>query len=114
MLIRILHCPTCQSAEIVRHGQTRQSKQRYRCREQRCASRAFLLPFGEQLLEDIPLLALIMASATPADDVPGRSTYTPEELEVWGPHPACRVAESGRRGDRSPIVDQKQMLRGLR
>jgi transposase-like protein len=28
---------------MVRHGQTRQGKQRYRCREQPCASRTFLL-----------------------------------------------------------------------
>ena len=28
---------------MVRHGQTRQGKQRYRCREQRCAGRTLLL-----------------------------------------------------------------------
>ena len=32
--------------------------------------------------EDMRDEALIMASATPADDVPGRSTYTTEELGV--------------------------------
>src|SRR5437899_3557452 len=30
----------------VRHGQTRQGKQRYRCREQRCAGRIFLLDYS--------------------------------------------------------------------
>jgi transposase-like protein len=31
---------------IVRHGQTKQGKQRYRCREQRCAGRTFLLDYS--------------------------------------------------------------------
>ena len=30
----------------VRHGQTRQGKQRYRCREQCCADRTFLLDYS--------------------------------------------------------------------
>ena len=38
-----LHYPHCQGTDIVRHDQTRQGKQRYRCREQRWAGRAFLL-----------------------------------------------------------------------
>jgi transposase-like protein len=43
MILQLLHCPHCQGTDIVRHGQTRQGKQRYRCREQRCAGRTFLL-----------------------------------------------------------------------
>src|SRR2546426_11494246 len=43
MILQVLHCPNCQGTDIVRHGQTRQGKQRYRCREQRCAGRTFLL-----------------------------------------------------------------------
>jgi transposase-like protein len=46
MIIQLLHCPHCQGTEIVRHGQTRQGKQRYRCREQRCAGRTFLLDYA--------------------------------------------------------------------
>ena len=46
MIIHVLHCPNCQGADIVRHGQTRQGKQRYRCREQRCAGRTFLLQYS--------------------------------------------------------------------
>jgi transposase-like protein len=42
MILQALHCPHCPSTDIVRHGQTRQGKQRYRCREQRCAGRTFL------------------------------------------------------------------------
>jgi transposase-like protein len=43
MLIPILHCPHCQGTDIVRHGITRQGKQRSRCRELRGAGRTFLL-----------------------------------------------------------------------
>src|SRR5712691_10790720 len=43
MILHVLHCLHCHGTDIVRHGQTRQGKQRYRCREQRCAGRTFLL-----------------------------------------------------------------------
>jgi len=46
MIIQVLHCPHCQGTDIVRHGQTRQGKQRYRCREQWCAGRAFLVEYS--------------------------------------------------------------------
>ena len=46
MILQVLHCPHCQGTDIVRHGQTRQGKQRYRCREQHCASRTFLLDYS--------------------------------------------------------------------
>ena len=48
MIIEVLHCPNCQGTDIVRHGQTRQDKQRYRCREKRCAGRTFLLDYTYQ------------------------------------------------------------------
>ena len=46
MIVQVLHCPHCHGTDIVRHGQTRQGKQRYRCREQRCAGRTFLLEYS--------------------------------------------------------------------
>src|SRR5437764_1098309 len=55
MVIQVLHCPYCQSTDIVRHGTTRQGKQRYRCRtspDQRRKDTVFLQlkellePFG--------------------------------------------------------------------
>jgi transposase-like protein len=46
MILQLLHCPHCQGTDIVRHGKTRQGKQRYRCREQRCARRIFLLHYS--------------------------------------------------------------------
>src|SRR5215472_16127404 len=32
MITQVLHCPYCQSTDIVRHGTTPEGKQRYRCR----------------------------------------------------------------------------------
>jgi transposase-like protein len=46
MMLQVLHCPHCHGTDIVRHGQTRQGKQRYRCREKRCAGRTFLLEYS--------------------------------------------------------------------
>src|SRR5919108_4908759 len=46
MMLQVVHCPHCHGTDIVRHGQTRQGKQRYRCREQRCAGRTFLLDYS--------------------------------------------------------------------
>jgi transposase-like protein len=45
MILHVLHCPHCHGTDIVRHGQTRQGKQRYRCREHSCAGRTFLLDY---------------------------------------------------------------------
>src|SRR5499426_4804492 len=46
MIIPVLPCPNCQGTDIVRHGKTRQGKQRYRCREKGCAGRTFLLEYA--------------------------------------------------------------------
>jgi transposase-like protein len=46
MILQILHCPHCHGTAIVRHGTTRQGKQRSRCREQHCAGRTFLLDYS--------------------------------------------------------------------
>jgi transposase-like protein len=43
MIIQWLYCPHCQGTDIVGQGQSRQGKQRDRCREQRWAGRTFLL-----------------------------------------------------------------------
>ena len=47
MVLQVLHCPHCQGTDIVRHGMTRQGKQRYRCRQ--CLAgrgRTFLLEYS--------------------------------------------------------------------
>jgi transposase-like protein len=46
MILHVLHCPHCQGTDIGRHGHTRQGKQRYPCREHRCARRTFLLDYS--------------------------------------------------------------------
>jgi transposase-like protein len=46
MIIQVPHCPNCHGVDIVRHGKTRQGKQRYRCREHHCAGRTFLLDYS--------------------------------------------------------------------
>jgi transposase-like protein len=46
MILQAFHCPHCHGTDIVRHGHTRQGKQRYCCREQRCAGRTFLLDYS--------------------------------------------------------------------
>ena len=48
MIIQVLHCPHCQSTDMVRCGNTRQGKQRYRCRECREGrGRTFLLDYSD-------------------------------------------------------------------
>jgi len=46
MILQVLHCPHCHGTDIVRHGRTRQGKQRYRCREKCWARRTFLLDYS--------------------------------------------------------------------
>ena len=46
MILHVLHCPHCHGTDIVRHGRTRQGKQRYRCGEPPCAGRTFLLDYS--------------------------------------------------------------------
>jgi transposase-like protein len=45
MILQVLHYPHCHGTDSVRHGQTRQGKPRYRCREQPWAGRTFLLDY---------------------------------------------------------------------
>jgi len=45
MIMQALHCPNCQGTNIIRHGKTRQGKQRYRCQETLCKGGTFLLDY---------------------------------------------------------------------
>ena len=45
MIMQVLHCPHCQGTDIIRQGTTRQGKQRYRCQENSCKGRTFLLDY---------------------------------------------------------------------
>jgi transposase-like protein len=47
MIIQVLHCPSCQETDIVKHGLSPEGKQRYRCRA--CLEgrgRTFLLEYS--------------------------------------------------------------------
>ena len=44
--MQVLHCPHCQGTDIIRHGKTRQGKQRYCCQETVCDGRTFLLEYS--------------------------------------------------------------------
>jgi transposase-like protein len=46
MIMQVLHCPNCQGTDIIRHGKTRQGKQRYRCQETLCNGGTFLLDYS--------------------------------------------------------------------
>jgi transposase-like protein len=46
MVTQVLHCPSCQGTDIVRHGKTPQGKQRYRCRQCLARGRTFLLDYS--------------------------------------------------------------------
>ena len=46
MIMQVLHGPNCQGTHIIRHGTTRQGKQRYRCQEMLCNGRTFLLDYS--------------------------------------------------------------------
>src|SRR5262245_58373727 len=45
MILQVLHCPNCQGTNVIRHGTTRQGKQRYRCQETLCKGATFLLDY---------------------------------------------------------------------
>src|ERR1700730_7956328 len=65
MVLQVLYCPHCQGTDIVRHGTTRQGKQRYRCRTCPDHGRTFLLeyayacqsPAADRRVVDMPLNA---------------------------------------------------------
>ena len=46
MIMQVLHCPYCQGTDIIRHGKTRQGKQRYCCQETVCDGRTFVLEYS--------------------------------------------------------------------
>src|SRR5213080_3004114 len=46
MILQVLHCPNCQGTNVIRHGTTRQGKQRYRCQETLCKGGTFLLAYN--------------------------------------------------------------------
>ncbi len=43
-----VHCPHCESDQVVKRGKTRDGKQRYRCQNEACAHRPFLLEYSDR------------------------------------------------------------------
>jgi transposase-like protein len=46
MLFQILDCPNCHGTDIVKHGKSPEGKQRYKCRENVCNGRTFILDYA--------------------------------------------------------------------
>ena len=42
----MLHCPNCYGTDIVKHGKSPEGKQRYKCRENVCNGRIFILDYA--------------------------------------------------------------------
>ena len=40
-----VHCPICHTENVIQFGKTRQSKQRYRCRNKKCEKNTFLFDY---------------------------------------------------------------------
>lgn len=45
MILSPLHCPTCHSTDVVKHGKTADGKQRFLCRNPDCAQQTFLTTY---------------------------------------------------------------------
>jgi hypothetical protein len=107
MIIQVLHGPHCQGTDIVRHGNTRQGKQRYRCRACRQGrGRTFLLDYSyagqsPEIKEQIVKMAMnasgirdtarvLHVSTNTVDVLPGMNTgastsAAPSPIEGSGP-----------------------------
>ncbi len=46
MVLEPIHCPTCDSTDIVKHGKTAEGKQRYKCRNPECTRHSFVLEYS--------------------------------------------------------------------
>jgi Transposase and inactivated derivatives len=46
MVLEPILCPDCQSAEVVKHGQSAGGKQRYLCRNPECRRRTFIRQYS--------------------------------------------------------------------
>jgi transposase-like protein len=45
MVLEPIHCPSCNSIEVVKNGKSAAGKQRYRCRNPQCQRCSFILDF---------------------------------------------------------------------
>jgi transposase-like protein len=48
MAFELIHCPTCDGGDVVKHGKTSDGKQRFRCQNPLCESVTFLRTYTYQ------------------------------------------------------------------
>lgn len=48
MVLEPVHCPECDSINVVKHGKSAAGKQRYCCRNVDCSRRSFILEFSKR------------------------------------------------------------------
>jgi insertion element IS1 protein InsB len=48
MVLEPVSCPTCQSIDVFRHGQSAEGKSRYRCLNPNCERNTFILDYSYQ------------------------------------------------------------------
>ena len=46
MVLEPIHCPECETTDVVKHGRSAAGKPRYCCRNQNCSRRSFILNFS--------------------------------------------------------------------
>ena len=45
MVLNLIHCPSCESTDVVKYGQTSDGKQRFLCQNSACARQTFLIQY---------------------------------------------------------------------
>lgn len=46
MVLEPVHCPNCDSTQVIKHGKTLEGKQRYRCQDPECPRRTFIQEYS--------------------------------------------------------------------
>lgn len=46
MVVEPILCPSCGSEDVVKHGQSKEGKQRYKCRNLNCSRRTFIRQYA--------------------------------------------------------------------
>lgn len=46
MALELVHCPTCDGTQVIKHGKTSEGKQRYRCQDPECNRSTFIRDYS--------------------------------------------------------------------
>src|SRR4029453_10443673 len=85
MILQVLHCPNCQGTNVIRHGTTRQGKQRYRCQETVCQGGPFLLDYtyaGHSAEVKQPIVDMAMNARGMRETAPGGHVSPPPVIKA--------------------------------